>query len=123
MAQWASDLTEERLQRAICARPPQPPLRSQCQCGDWLLTSVDVSGTTGSTPAVGGYIQLVGGSPVGQPALFVATSITPMVVALVAGATYSVRPIANGDGKYSTQAVTPSTWSATVFLTWEQLCD
>ena len=120
MAQWASDLTEARLQRAICARPPQPPLRSQCQCGDWLLTSVDVSGTT-DTPAVGGYIQLVGGTPVGQPALFVATSST--VVALVAGATYSVKPIANGDGKYSTQAVTPSTWSATVFLTWEQLCD
>ena len=122
MAQWASDLTEARLQRAICAGPPQPSLLSQCQCGDWLLTSVDVSGTTG-TPVVGGYIQLVGGSPVGQPALFVATSITPMVVALVAGATYSVRPIANGEGKYSTQAVTPSTWNATVFLTWEQLCD
>ena len=122
MAQWASDLTEERLQRAICAGPPQPPLLlSQCQCGDWLLTSVDVSGTT-DTPAVGGYIQLVGGSPVGQPALFVVTSTGP-TVALVAGATYSVRPIANGDGKYSTQAVTPSTWSATVFLTWEQLCD
>ena len=118
MAQWASDLTEMRLKQAICAGPSPPTKCSTCPT--WLLTNADVSGGPIDVSA-GAYVQLVGGSPVGQPALFLvttsATTVTP-----VTGLLYYVIPTAVA-GANSVQAVASGpTPTFGVVLTWVEQC-
>lgn len=92
-----------------------------CGCTLYDISGIIAVTTAGTTYFAGNYVQLVGGTPVDQPALFRVTGPTgatgPLTgITLLTGGSYKVKPVA----PTALTSITGSGAGATVTVTWKE---